>query len=61
MLCNYLGQLVERGEYFSGEDELRILIENVCYRNAKEFFGFCGYELVNAFALYKITAGTALI
>jgi glucuronate isomerase len=38
--CNYLGQLVERGEYFSGEDELRILIENGCYRNAKEFFGF---------------------
>lgn len=40
VLCNYLGQLVERGEYFSGEEELRILIENVCYRNAREFFGF---------------------
>ena len=40
ILCNYLGQLVERGEYFSGEAELQKTIENVCYHNAKEFFGF---------------------
>lgn len=40
VLCNYLGELVDRGEYFSGEDELKTMIENVCYQNCKEFFGF---------------------
>lgn len=40
VLCNYLGQLVERGEYFSGEEELQKTIENVCYGNVKAFFGF---------------------
>lgn len=40
VLCNYLGKLVERGEYFSGEAELKKIIENVCYNNVKEFFGF---------------------
>ena len=40
VLCSYLGSLVERGEYFSGEEELRKTIENVCYNNVNEFFGF---------------------
>lgn len=40
VLCSYLGSLVERGEYFSGEEELKITIENICYNNVKEFFGF---------------------
>lgn len=40
VLCNYLGQLVERGEYFSGEEALKEVIENICYNNVKEFFGF---------------------
>lgn len=44
MLCNYLGTLVERGEYFSGEEELAITIRNVCFHNVNEFFGF-GVEL----------------
>lgn len=39
VLCDYLGELVEHGEYFSGEEELRTLVENVCYRNAKAYFG----------------------
>ena len=39
VLCNYLGALVERGEYFSDEKELKKVVENVCYYNAKEFFG----------------------
>lgn len=39
VLCNYLGTLIERGEYFSSEKELKKIIENVCYYNAKEFFG----------------------
>lgn len=44
VLCNYLGQLVDRGEYFSGEEELKKIIENVCFHNVNEFFGF-GVEL----------------
>ncbi|TCO68807.1 glucuronate isomerase [Marinisporobacter balticus] len=40
VLCNYLGNLVERGEYFSGEEELKSIVENVCYYNVKNFFGF---------------------
>lgn len=39
MLCSYLGTLVERGEYFSGEKELKTVVENICYYNAKEYFG----------------------
>lgn len=38
VLCNYLGNLVERGEYFSDERYLRDVITGVCYRNAKEYF-----------------------
>lgn len=40
VLCSYLGSLVERGEYFSGEEELKKTIENVCFNNVNEFFGF---------------------
>lgn len=40
VLCSYLGSLVERGEYFSGEEALKTIIENVCYRNVRDFFGF---------------------
>lgn len=39
MLCSYLGMLVERGEYFSGEEELKKVVENICYYNAKNYFG----------------------
>ncbi|SMP58087.1 glucuronate isomerase [Anoxynatronum buryatiense] len=39
MLCSYLGSLVERGEYFSGEAALKQVVENICYYNAREFFG----------------------
>ena len=40
VLCNYLGALIERGEYFSGEEAVRQVIEDVCFRNVNEFFGF---------------------
>ena len=40
VLCNYLGSLVERGEYFSEEKELQRIIENICFHNANEYFGF---------------------
>ena len=39
-LCSYLGELVERGEYFSGEKYLKEIIEGICYRNVKEYFGW---------------------
>lgn len=39
VLCNYFGTLVERGEYFSGEDELKKIVQNICYYNAKAYFG----------------------
>ncbi|MGI5900727.1 MAG: glucuronate isomerase [Christensenellales bacterium] len=39
VLCNYLGMLVERGEYFSPEHELAAIVRNICYENAKEYFG----------------------
>ena len=40
VLCDYLGSLVERGEYFNDEKYLKEIIENVCYNNVREFFGF---------------------
>lgn len=40
VLCNYLGELVDRGEYFSGEAALKQVIEDVCFNNVNEFFGF---------------------
>lgn len=40
VLCNYLGELVERGEYFSGEEELAKTVQDICYNNVKEYFGF---------------------
>lgn len=38
VFCSYLGELVERGEYFSEEKYLKEIIEAVCYRNVKGFF-----------------------
>ena len=40
VLCNYLGSLIDRGEYFSDEAALKSIIENVCYHNVKAFFRF---------------------
>lgn len=40
VLCNYFGELVDRGEYFSGEAALKQVIEDVCFNNVNEFFGF---------------------
>lgn len=39
VLCNYLGGLVERGEYFSDERYLKDMIADICYRNAAAYFG----------------------
>lgn len=39
VLCNYFGELVERGEYFSSEENLAGIIRNICHDNAKLYFG----------------------
>ena len=40
VLCNYFGELVERGEYFSEEKELGRVIEDICFNNVNTFFEF---------------------
>jgi len=41
LLCNMLGNLVESGQYPASELEtLGKIVENVCYNNAADFFGF---------------------
>ncbi|MFT4006742.1 MAG: glucuronate isomerase [Lacrimispora sp.] len=40
VLCNYFGQLVDRGEYFSDEMYIKEMIEAICYKNVKEYFGW---------------------
>ncbi|MEG1523561.1 MAG: glucuronate isomerase [Clostridia bacterium] len=39
VFCNYLGKLIDRGEYFSSEKSLQTIVENVCYNNVKSYFG----------------------
>ncbi|MCD8309526.1 MAG: glucuronate isomerase [Clostridia bacterium] len=41
ILCNMLGNLVESGQYPESQlDVLGKIVENVCYNNAQEYFGF---------------------
>ena len=41
ILCSTLGRLVESGQYPESELEtLGQIVENICYNNAKEYFGF---------------------
>ena len=41
ILCNMLGNLVESGQYPASEMEtLGKIVEDVCYNNAQEYFGF---------------------
>ena len=37
-LCQYLGELIERGEYIASEASVKALIEAVCYGNARDYF-----------------------
>ena len=39
ILCNYIGELVENGEYPYDERMLEKLVEGICYYNAKKYFG----------------------
>lgn len=40
VLCDYLGELIERKEYFSDEKFIKEIIESVCYYNVKEYFNW---------------------
>ncbi len=40
ILCNFLGRLVEDGEYPDDFDTLGLLVEDICYNNTARFFGF---------------------
>ena len=40
ILCNFIGEEVEKGLIPDHEDLLKPLIEGISYRNAKEYFGF---------------------
>lgn len=39
ILCNLMGAWVEEGKYPADFDTLGMLVEGICYRNAKEYFG----------------------
>lgn len=38
ILCSYIGDLVEKGEYPDDEKALKKLVEDISYNNAKEYF-----------------------
>lgn len=40
ILCNFLGQLVEDGEYIADFEILGQMVEDICYNNTLRFFGF---------------------
>lgn len=40
ILCNWIGNLVENGEYHDDLDTLGQLVEDICYNNTAKFFGF---------------------
>ncbi len=40
ILCNMLGEWVERGEYPEDYESLEKIVKGICYQNAKEYFNF---------------------
>lgn len=40
VLCEFLGELVEKGRYPKDIDKLKIIIENISYKNTKNYFEF---------------------
>lgn len=40
ILCNFMGELVEHGEYPNDYDTLGSMIKNICYENTKHYFNF---------------------
>ncbi len=39
ILCNWIGNIVENGEYIDDMKILGEMVENICYYNAKKYFG----------------------
>ncbi|MBA4493350.1 glucuronate isomerase [Paenactinomyces guangxiensis] len=39
ILCNLIGEWVENGEFPNDKELLGTIVENICYRNAKSYFG----------------------
>ena len=37
--CNLIGKWVENGEYPDDEESLKKIVEGICYKNAKRYFG----------------------
>lgn len=37
ILCDYLAKLVDEGKYFNSETHLKLLVENICYKNAENY------------------------
>ena len=40
LLCNLVGNWVEKGEYPNDEKALRTIVEGICYKNAEAYFRF---------------------
>jgi glucuronate isomerase len=40
ILCNLIGKDVENGELPNKSENLGKMVENICYYNAREYFGF---------------------
>ena len=40
ILCNRIGEIVEKGQYPKDMDYLGKMVEDICYYNAESFFGF---------------------
>jgi glucuronate isomerase len=40
IVCNYIGKEVEKGMIPDDEELLKMIVEGISYRNAKEYFGF---------------------
>ena len=40
ILCDFIGGLVENGEYPDDPRALEKIVEGICYYNAKKYFGF---------------------
>ena len=38
ILCNFIGKQVERGQFPWDEEALGLLVKNICYKNAADFF-----------------------
>ena len=40
ILCQMIGEWVENGEYPNDDEQLKSIVENIAYYNAKKYFGF---------------------